>query len=342
LYDQIAEELDEEAAEFVTAFRLSGPKQEFTSPAAQPSSMASSGGSSGGNTSGGSGGSNSGGGSGGGGSTVSSYGGSSGGRPSGSSSGGSSGNSGGNSGGSGGNSSGVNYISAQPQSQSQAMQQATQSLTRALFGARQGGTVTRGGLDLSAGGRYRINSLYELIDAQVEVEQNGTRTVLDSPWTSDPTSMREYLPELMDVLTTATGEFIPGRINVNQARREVLLGLPEMTEELADAIMAAQPIDSTGLPMTDVISQRTTTGWLVEEGLVTLEQMQRLDRFLTARGDVYRVQSVGYFDAGGPVARIEAVIDATQLPPRVVFHREFTELGRGYSQEQLQLGLTTP
>lgn len=319
LYDQLEAELGEEAAQFVTAFRLAGPRAETTSPAAQPSSLVSGGGS----------GSGSGGGSG-----QQSRGGS--GRSSGAGSG--SGPAGGSGGSSGGGSGGGSGAAAQ----TQAVQQATETLTRALFGARQGGTVTRGGLDLSRGGRYRINSLYELIDAQVEVEQNGTRTVLDSPWSSDPGSMQEYLPQLMDVLTTVNGEFLPGRINVNQARREVLLGLPEMTEALADAIVAAQPVDSTGMPLTDVIAQRTTTGWLVAEGLVTLEQMQRLDRFLTARGDVYRVQSVGYFDAGGPVSRIEAVIDATQTPPRVVFFRELTDLGRGYSPEQLGLGLTLP
>ena len=36
-------------------------------------------------------------------------------------------------------------------------------------------------------------------------------------------------------------------------------------------------------------------------------------------------------DGGGPVARIEAVIDATQNPPQPLFYRDLTDLGRGYS-----------
>ena len=65
------------------------------------------------------------------------------------------------------------------------------------------------------------------------------------------------------------------------------------------------------------------------------------DRFLTTRGDVYRVQSVGYFDDGGAVVRLEAVIDATQLPPRLVFFRDLTHLGRGYPRDYLIPPTTT-
>ena len=71
------------------------------------------------------------------------------------------------------------------------------------------------------------------------------------------------------------------------------------------------------------------------EGLVDLERMRALDRYITVRGDVYRAQILGYYDAGGPMTRIEAVIDASQLPPRVLSVRDLTELGRGFSPEQL-------
>jgi hypothetical protein len=63
--------------------------------------------------------------------------------------------------------------------------------------------------------------------------------------------------------------------------------------------------------------------------------MKQIDKYITARGDVYRVQSVGYFDAGGPATRIEAVFDATALPPKVLFFRDLTELWAGYSRAQL-------
>jgi hypothetical protein len=37
------------------------------------------------------------------------------------------------------------------------------------------------------------------------------------------------------------------------------------------------------------------------------------------------------------MARVEAVIDATQIPPQVVFMRDLTELGRGFSNSLLPI-----
>src|SRR5690606_4334904 len=147
---------------------------------------------------------------------------------------------------------------------------------------------------------------------------------------------------LMETLTPIEDPYIDGRINVNQARLEVLMGLPEMDSNLANAIVGSQQIDPTGAPISDVIANRSTTGWLVTDGLVDLPRMRKLDPYLTAGGNVFRVQSVGYFDAGGPYVRLEALIDNTNLPPRLVFVRDLTELGRGYSSSLLSGGLQQP
>jgi len=42
--------------------------------------------------------------------------------------------------------------------------------------------------------------------------------------------------------------------------------------------------------------------------------MKQLLPFITAGGDVYRARVVGFFDAAGPLARQEVIIDATQRP----------------------------
>ncbi|MEC9009273.1 MAG: type II secretion system protein GspK, partial [Planctomycetota bacterium] len=158
----------------------------------------------------------------------------------------------------------------------------------------------------------------------------------ESPWAGDPGSMESYLPDLMDVLSVSDDPYIDGRINVNQARREVLLGVPGMTEELVDEILAARAVDSkTGEPSPELQEQRATAGWLVTEGLVELETMRLLDPFLTSRGAVFRMQVIGHFDAGGPFTRLEAVIDATGELPKVTFARDLTQLGKGYSYQVL-------
>jgi hypothetical protein len=43
------------------------------------------------------------------------------------------------------------------------------------------------------------------------------------------------------------------------------------------------------------------------------------------------VQSLGYFDAGGSTARIEAVIDTNGGRPRIIYWRDLTELGKGFN-----------
>ena len=196
------------------------------------------------------------------------------------------------------------------------------------------GAVTRAGMDLSAGSKMTIVSLFELVDAQVTVAIDGKDTTLESPWSTGG-ALANTLPILLEKMTTTTASTLDGRININQARRETLMGIPQMPATLPDLIASRQLIDSDGQPLTELIGQRATSGWLLIDGLVDLPTMQLLDKYLCARGDVISVQSVGYFDRGGAVSRIEAVIDATQKPPRVIFRRDLTRLGPGYRPNQL-------
>jgi len=200
--------------------------------------------------------------------------------------------------------------------------------------------VTKGELNLARGYRREIRSVYELVGITVTANEEGDTGAetytYESPWAGDPGSMESYLPDLMDVLSVSDDPYIDGRINVNQARREVLLGVPGMTEELVDEILAARAVDSkTGEPSPELQEQRATAGWLVTEGLVELETMRLLDPFLTSRGAVFRMQVIGHFDAGGPFTRLEAVIDATGELPKVTFARDLTQLGKGYSYQVL-------
>ncbi len=201
------------------------------------------------------------------------------------------------------------------------------------------GAVTRGGMDLSKGASQKITSLYDLIGTQVDVEIDGSPTTLDSPWTDAAADMQQYLPELMDVFALSDEPTIPGRLNINEARYESLIGLPGMTANLANTIVTSQPIDSTGMPSADLVARRATTGWLVMDGLVSLSEMRALDQYMTARGDVFRAQSVGHFDAGGPHVRLEAVINASTMPPEIRRIVDLTDLGRAYTQSELSLGM---
>lgn len=196
-------------------------------------------------------------------------------------------------------------------------------------------------MDLSKGGLFRIKSVFDLIGSQTEGKVGGGTTTMSSPWPAEPSQVGNILPKLMDVLTTSSDDELAGRININEARPEILTGMPNMTPELVQSIMAAQSRSADGVPSADMLRRHSTAGWLYQENLVDLETMRLLEPYLTARGDVYRVQVLGFFDAGGTVHRQEAIIDGTQIPPKVVWQRDLNELGRGYHRAQL-LPVATP
>ncbi len=200
------------------------------------------------------------------------------------------------------------------------------------------GAGAQAGVPQRPPGKSRIGSVYDLIDAQVALTRSQAGTVMTSPWSSEPDKLRRFLPKMLDVLSPHAEDYVAGRVNINKAPREVLLGIPGMTEPLADMIVARQPTLSTGAPSLTGLANQSTTAWLLTEGLVDLDLMRQFDRYITGRGDVHRIQSVGYFDSGGPVTRLEAVIDATAQPPKLVLLRDLSELGRGYD---LTSGLLT-
>lgn len=185
-------------------------------------------------------------------------------------------------------------------------------------------------LDLSQQGQTQITNILDLVGASVPV-QNGT---LQSPFSDDLISMSTYLPELLDNMTINPSPVIPGRININQAPYEILMGIPGMDEEIVSLILEQRiPTPDPENPIT-----RHET-WILTQGLVTLDQMKTLSPFICGGGDVYRAQVVGYFEDGKAFSRHEVVLDATQPQPKVMLWRDLTELGRGHPLEVLGVEL---
>lgn len=205
-------------------------------------------------------------------------------------------------------------------------------------GSQAGERDASGELDLSRPGRVPLTSVLDLIGAKVQVRFQGDResTVLESPFAEVPLAMNVYLPPLLEQVAVNTAPVIPGRININQAPRVILLGIPGMTEEIADEILSRREYEPD-----ENQNQRRHETWLASEGIVTLTEMKAMFPFITTGGNVYRAQVVGYYDEGGPAARIETVIDTNGPLPRVVFWRDLSHLGRGYALETLGLADTS-
>lgn len=211
-------------------------------------------------------------------------------------------------------------------------------------------------LDLSQPAKHRINQVIEMIGAKVRIaSQGGDRegggegrggggpggngggegddaTIYESPFPDDLIAMGTYLPVLLDRVSVNPNPWIPGRININQAPRAILVGIPGLSEEIADEIIANRQMPD-GQAEED--PNRRFETWLMTAGIVTLQEMQALTPFITAGGDVYRAQVVGYFEDGAASARSEVILDATQTTPRLLFWRDLSHLGRGYPLETL-------
>ena len=178
-------------------------------------------------------------------------------------------------------------------------------------------------LDLTGGGGTNFSQILDLIDATVTIGEGASGQSYRSPFTSDPIQMAAYLPLLMEALTTQSYDKMPGRININECPVELLYGIPGLDADSAAAIIEArsQPSDS---------ENRLYETWPLAEGLITLETMRTLMPLVTAGGDVYRAQVIGYHETTASFTRLEVVIDATGINPKVVQYRDLSHLGRGF------------
>jgi len=146
--------------------------------------------------------------------------------------------------------------------------------------------------------------------------------------TASPVQMALYLPMLMDKVTTVEAPMLPGRININEAPKEILSGLPGMTDEILEKLIESRASQS------DTENRKYET-WPMVEGILTLDQMKTIAPLVTGGGDVMRVQSVGYFEQTSGFARTEAVIDGSGSVPVIVLYRKLDHLGRGFAQSTL-------
>jgi hypothetical protein len=203
---------------------------------------------------------------------------------------------------------------------------------------RQAGQAGRGGqtgepipwtadaadqLDLTGGSGTNFSQLLDLIDATVTIGQGDTAQAYRSPFTSDPIDMALYMPVLMESLTTHNFEKMPGRININECPVELLYGIPSLDAESADAIIEARGQQTES-------ENRLYETWPLVEGLITLETMRAIMPLVTAGGDVYRAQIIGYHETAASSTRLEVVIDATGVNPKVIQYRDLSHLGRGF------------
>jgi DNA uptake protein ComE-like DNA-binding protein len=160
---------------------------------------------------------------------------------------------------------------------------------------------------------------------------NNSRVVIDPAFPNERGAMQTYLPKLMEFLAVNDSPMIPGRLNINQAPRALIVGIPNLPPTAAEQIIANRDV-TLGMQRPE---QKYET-WLLQDGIVELAEMKKLMSLVTSGGNVYRAQVVGFFDEDGPADRMEVVIDATNATAPVVRRKwSLRSLGAGYSPEFL-------
>ncbi len=188
-----------------------------------------------------------------------------------------------------------------------------------------------------ATGEFTFASVVDLVDLFVEAEnEEGEPVFVRSPLES--LSFGATLPVAMQSLTVFEGASIPGRINIMQAPRVVLAGIPGMDEELLEEIINAREFELDDPSFADINRKYET--WLLAEGRLgfgqpAVQRMQQLIPFICAQGAVFRAEIVGYFGDGRGTSRAEAILDTTVPVPQILLWRDKSHLQTGYSIEAL-------
>ena len=263
------------------------------------------------------------------------------------------GGSGSGGGGSGGGGSGAGRTGANPSPMTSGSGAGAKAGSTPGSGGGAAGRLSRNNLNFSQGRSRSIASLFELVNSSVAVPSGtsssttastapsgngrGMTTTVTNTTTSttvvypsplkDPGQQRLLLPLVLDTLTTTNGPEVPARVNVNTAPRTVLAALPGLADADVQAIVEHRP-DPSAAGQPDPVYG--SLAWLLTEANFPASKLQSLERYVTTRSQVYRLQSVGSFDGGGPSARVEAVIDTNAGRPRILYYRDLSELGKGF------------
>lgn len=198
--------------------------------------------------------------------------------------------------------------------------------TGAVAGQKKSGSPvgndTMGGIDVSAGGKFRVQSLFDLVGIEVEARIGGVLTEFASPWPADRAQLKNYLGEL-NKISVYEQKRITGRINLHFTPVALLAALPGMDAEGVDRIVDAR----TQLSQSDfarITDELKTPIWLYLHEVIDLEVLRKIGPYVTTRGQVYSMIILARFDNPGRYHQVEVVIDATRRPARIVEKRDIS------------------
>ncbi len=189
---------------------------------------------------------------------------------------------------------------------------------------------------------YQLRSPLEVVDIELDLapvgngaNNRGPNKMMTSPWTSSNPEFRSAMLKLMEHATVQSQPVIEGRVDLTAAPAVVLSAIPGIDPALAQKIVQTRKEATMRGPEDGIRS----IAWLLEKGLVDVRKLVELEPFLTARSDVFSLQSVGFRDEKSPVFRCTVVIDARQIPAQIRDLQVWHPWDRGFPAESLQPGV---
>jgi hypothetical protein len=134
--------------------------------------------------------------------------------------------------------------------------------------------------------KRKLNSIVDLVMAYVDTsewDESNLTSFAESPVKIG--NVPFTMPRLMASLTTFEGATIPGRINIMQAPRVVMMGIPGLDESTVDQIISQRGTDFELDDPTGADMNRKYETWLFVEGVVDLATMKTLMSYVCTGGD---------------------------------------------------------
>jgi DNA uptake protein ComE-like DNA-binding protein len=163
-------------------------------------------------------------------------------------------------------------------------------------------------------GQHQFQSIADLLEVTPPQNQNqqGSGGANDSNQSGNRVVNENLFMDIADDLTTENSQSLPGAININTADLDVLVCLPGVTRELAQAI----------------ISQRqsgeffASTGELLKVPDLTRDIFKQIAPLVTARSETFRILSEGKISSTGARQRIQVIVHVGLNDQRILSWRE--------------------
>lgn len=148
-------------------------------------------------------------------------------------------------------------------------------------------------------GQNQFKSLADLLDVVAPSQNRGGKTNATSSNASGPKVISEdLLRDVADELTAASDQKLAGTINVNTAGIDVLICLPGVDRELAQAIISYRQSEGF-LP---------NIAWLLKVPGMTRDIFKLIAPLVSVRSETYRIVSEGRVTSTGARQRIQVIV----------------------------------